>query len=120
MLVAIALVHVDVMDAVAGTETEYVVRRTQFRSPTRSVGVEPASGVGSRTLDVIIELVDEIVAGTGTAGWDAPHVAAVEHAASLIVQRQLARARVDAEIAVADFHQPPGDIVLEVIVGEVE
>src|SRR5829696_6730163 len=120
MLVAIALVHMDVVDTVAGCEAEDVVWRVKLRAPARAVGMEPAGRVGSQALDVKIELVDEIVARTGTVGRDAPHVAAVEHAAALVVQCEPARSRLDGDLAVGDARQPQRDVVAEVIVGEVE
>ena len=64
MLVAIALVHVDVVDAVARSEAEHLVG-VPSPAPARAVDMEPAGRVGSRALDVEIELVDEIVARTG-------------------------------------------------------
>jgi hypothetical protein len=82
--------------------------------------MEPAGRVSSQALDVKLELVDEIVARTRAAGRDAPHVAAVEHTASLIVEGEPAGSRLHAEIAVSEARQPSRDIVLEVIVGEVE
>ena len=87
MLVAITLVHVDVVDAVAGCEPEHLVRRAMLWSPARAEGKEPARRIGSQALDVEIELVDEIIAWTGTVGGNAPHVATVEHPTSLVVQR---------------------------------
>jgi hypothetical protein len=82
--------------------------------------MEPAGRLSSQALDVKIELVDEIVARTRAAGRDSPHVAAVEHTASLIVEGESAGSRLHEEIAVSEALQPSRDIVLKVIVGEVE
>jgi hypothetical protein len=120
MLVAVALVHMDVVDAVTGSEAEHLVGRVRLRSPARTVGVEAAGRVVERALDVIIELVDKIVARTGAAGRDTPHVAAVEHSAALVIQGERARSRLDMVIAVGNGSQPRRDIVPEVIVGEIE
>src|SRR5918997_1291304 len=47
VLVAIALVHVNVVDAIAGCETEYQVWRIVLRSPARAEGMEPTRRVNS-------------------------------------------------------------------------
>ena len=86
MLIAIALVHMDVVDAVAGCEAEDVVWCVNLRPPARAIGVESASRSRFEALDVKIELVDEIVARTRPVCRYPPHMAAVEHAAALEIQ----------------------------------
>lgn len=102
VLIAIPLVHVDVVNAVAGSEAKDLVRRVVLRPPARTVGVEPAGRVGERAFDVEIELVGEVVAWARKAGRDAPHVAAVEHPAALVIQGETAGSRLDMAIAVVD------------------
>src|SRR5215204_1789793 len=98
MLVAIALVHVDVVDTVAGCEAEDVVWRVKLRAPARAVGMEPPGRVGSQALDVKVELVVVIVARTGTGGGGGPRVAAVGHAAALVVECERARGRLEGDL----------------------
>jgi hypothetical protein len=82
--------------------------------------VEPDGCVRHGALDAQVELVHEIVARARPARRDAPHVAAVEHPAALVIERKAARPGRDNEVAFFDLGQASRDWVAKVVVGEVE
>ena len=79
---AIALVHVDIVDAVARQETEVLVLRARLRSPALTEGVHQGVLVGNRPLHHAIELLVEVVVEAGDTEGQRPHLRAVEEIAS--------------------------------------
>jgi hypothetical protein len=86
---AVALVHVDVVDAVAGSEAEDLVAGG-LGSPPLPEGVQPGGGVGGGALDVVVELVGEVVVWPGCGGRHRPEQLPVEQVGADVVQRLLA------------------------------
>ena len=90
----------DVVNAVAGSETEHLVGGPVLWAPSRTVRVQPAGPIGEQPLDVNIELVDEVVSGAGEAGRGPTHVAAIEHSSPLVIQGEAAGLRLHVLLAV--------------------
>ena len=78
----IALVHVDIVDAVARQETEVLVLRARLRSPALTEGVHQGVLVGNRPLHHPIELLVEVVVEARDTEGQRPHLRAVEEIAS--------------------------------------
>ena len=86
-LAGIALVHVDVVDAVARQEAEVLVLRARLRSPALTEGVHQGVLVGHRALHHAIELLVQVVVEARDAEGQRPHLRAVEEIASDEVER---------------------------------
>src|SRR5688572_26092876 len=85
--VGIALVHVDVVDAVAGQKPEHFVPFSLLRAPTRAEGIQGDLWIAQSSLDKIAELFVEIVVLTRKIMWELAHLFAVEQVAPNVVER---------------------------------
>ena len=70
-LLAVALVHVDVMDPVAGQEPEHLVPGGRLGPPSLPEGIDPGRRVGRGPLYEVVELVGQVIVGPG-GRWRAP------------------------------------------------
>src|SRR6185312_4819784 len=86
----IALVHVDVVNAVAGLEAEGLVGLAWFRPPTVAVGENARVRLVAGTIDEVREAVAEIVVRSQQIRRQGPHVQAIEEIATDEVERQAA------------------------------
>jgi hypothetical protein len=102
VFVAIALVHVYVVDPISRRKSKHLVRRRGLWTPTRAIGVETVFCARQQAIDTKVELIDEVIARSKTGRRDASHVASVKHAASLVVQGQSAGTRLDGVNAVGN------------------
>lgn len=120
VLVPIALIHMHIMQTIARLKREQLIRLTVLRAPAGAVGVNAHGGVGHGLLNAERELFDEVIAGARATGRDATHVAAVKHAAALVVEREAARLVGHKLAAVPHIRQPLRDLVAKLVVREVE
>ena len=58
---AVALIHMDVVDAIAGLEVEHLVSNSLLGPPTLAEGVHQSIGFVDRAFDVMLDAVAEIV-----------------------------------------------------------
>jgi hypothetical protein len=87
-LLAVSLVHVDVMDPVAGQEPEHLVPGGRLGPPPLPERIDPGRRVGRGPLDKMVQLVGQVVVGPGGGGRDRPHPLAVEQVGPDEVQGQ--------------------------------
>jgi hypothetical protein len=83
---AVALVHVDVVDAVAGSEAEYLVGLVRLRRPPFPEGVDHRLRLGDRPPHPVVQEVSKVVVGTRHVGREHAHSVAVADVAADEVQ----------------------------------
>ena len=82
----VALIHVDVVDAVAGKEAEVLVLLVILRSPALAECIDYRLFVGDSALHDAINLLVEIVIKTGNVERQRPHFRAVEEVPADVVE----------------------------------
>ena len=78
----IALIHMDIVDTIAGAEAEYLVGRVAFGPPTLAEGIDKRLLVGHRTLYELIDFLVQIVIRTGCAEGEHAHIARIKQVAT--------------------------------------
>ena len=87
-LTGVALVHVDVVDAVPWQEAEVLVLDAGLRSPPFAERIHDRTLVGDRPLHHAIDFLVQIVVEPWQAERQRPHLAAVEQVAPDEVERR--------------------------------
>jgi len=118
-LAAVALVHVDVVDAVARQEPEDLVAQPVFRSPPLAEGVQQRILFRDRRLHDAIELVVQIVIGAGQVHRQRPHAGPVEQIAADEVEAAVGRLVAKPVEPCGASAQRRGEGMAEVVVHEV-
>jgi hypothetical protein len=119
-LLAVALVHVDVMDPVAGRETKDLVRGGRLGSPSLPERVQPGSWVGYGPLHEVVQLVGQVVVGPRGRGRHRSQHRWLEQVGPDEVQRQpTGRTRERGE-SLRQVGQPPQQGMIERLVCQVQ
>jgi hypothetical protein len=97
-LLAVALVHVDVVDPVAGQEPEDLVPGGRLGPPPLAERIDPGRRVGRGPFHEVVQLVGQVVVGPGGGGRHRTHHCPVEQVGPEEVKGQAAgRAREQTE-----------------------
>ncbi len=119
-LSAVALVHVDVVDTVAGPEPEHLVGDVRLGAEPLPEEVQGGGGVGDGPLHVVVEQVGQVVVGAREVGREQSHRGGIEQVAADEVQAGLPRLRCQSRPSAAGWREQFGHRVAEVVVSQVQ
>ena len=119
-MLAVALIHVDVMNPVAGPKTEDLVRDPGFWPPALPEGIQAGSRVRGGAAHEVVQLVGQVVVGPWHAGRLRLHLLPVEQVRADEVQRHPAGLAGQRSKTVGQAGQGLGHGVTEVLVGHVQ
>lgn len=117
---AVALVHVDVVDAVPGQEAEDLVADGGLGPEALAEHVRPGGRIGHRALDVVVEQIGQVVVGALRVRGQRTHRRRVEEVAAHEVKVRAARPRRQCVPAGRQALQVCREGVLEVVGDQVE
>lgn len=120
VFVPVALVHMHVVQTIAGLKVKDVVCLPNLWAPARAEGVQAHGGIGDGLIDAQGQRINEVIARPRAAGRDAAHLAAVEHAAALVVEGQAARFVGHQLETVLYLRQMLRDLVAKMVVRPIE
>src|SRR5262245_18377743 len=112
----VALVHVDIMNAEPGQKVEDLIPRLRLGAPALAKSKNLGDGFLNRPLDEMLELIAQIIVGTGQRVRQRSHVQPIEEISADIVQAKSAGGARQRREAFRQLWKTPRERMLEIVV----